>query len=155
MKKQELPYLYTLLGDRLHGWLEAMGVSQEHMAWAGLLVGCALVLVSMVVFSKLLNWLFTMLLQRLSVTTVSELDDNLIKRRTPRYVARIVPLVLAYNLIPVVFVDFPHWAPLAERIFNIFFILLAVRILRSLIQAGKDTLRESDAYRGKPLDSYA
>ncbi|MCI1752679.1 MAG: mechanosensitive ion channel family protein [Flavobacteriales bacterium] len=154
MKKEELPYLYTELVERLHVWLTGLGVTPEQMAWTGLLVGIVLVLAAMVLLSKLLNWLFTMLLHRLSVTTVSELDDNLIKRKTPRYVARIIPLVLAYNLIPAVFVDFLQWAHLAEVLFNIFFILLAVRILRSVLHASKDTLADSDTYRSKPLDSY-
>jgi miniconductance mechanosensitive channel len=155
MKKEELPYLYTELVERLHVWLTGLGVTPEQMAWTGLLVGIVLVLAAMVLLSKLLNWLFTMLLHRLSVTTVSELDDNLIKRKTPRYVARIIPLVLAYNLIPAVFVDFLQWAHLAEVLFNIFFILLAVRILRSVLHASKDTLaRRAIRYRSKPLDSY-
>lgn len=155
MKKEEIPFLYTLLGDRLHGWLAGMGVSPEHVAWTGLLVGAAVVLVAMLLLAKFLNWLLTMLLRRLSVTTVTELDDNLIRHHTPRYVARIIPLVLAYNLIPVVFVDFPGLVPICWRLFNIFFVLLAIRIIRSVLEASKDTLKANEAYGGKPLDSYA
>lgn len=154
MKKEELPLLYDLLVTRLHDLLAGWGVSQEHLAWVGLLVGGAVVFICMGLLSKLLNWALTLLLQRLSVTTVSELDDNLVKRRAPRYVARIIPLVLAYNLIPAVLADFPRWIPSAHALFNIFFILLAIRIMRSLLEASKDTLKTSEAYRGKPLDSY-
>ncbi len=154
MQNKDLPLLYDLLVTRLQGWLAGMGVSPAHMAWLGLLTGIILVVVAMGLFAKLLNWIFTVLLHRLSVTTVTELDDNLVKRKTPRYVARIIPLILSYNLIPVVLTDFPQWVPTVERLFNIFFIILAMRILRSVLHASKDTLRSSDTYRGKPLDSY-
>ncbi|MEO7080323.1 MAG: mechanosensitive ion channel family protein, partial [Flavobacteriales bacterium] len=155
MKNQELPLLYDLLVTRLHDVLASWGVSENHLTWVGLLVGSALVLTLMVFLSKLLNWLLTLLLQRLAVKTDSLLDDNLIKRRTPRYVARIIPLVVAYNLIPAVLADFPRWVPMIQSLFNIFFILLAIRIIRSVLEASKDTLKLKEAYRGKPLDSYA
>ena len=155
MKHSDLPLLYDLLVTRLHDLLGGWGVSPEHLAWVGLLVGGALVLTAMLLLSKLLNWMFTLLLQRLAVKTVSQFDDNLIKRRTPRYVARIIPLVLAYNLVPAVLGDFPRWVPVGQSLFNIFFILLAIRIIRSVMEALKDTLKIQEAYRGKPLDSYA
>ena len=155
MKHQELPLLYDLLVTRLHDLLASWGISENHLTWVGLLVGGALVIVFMVFLSKLVNWLLTLLMQRLAVKTASMFDDNLIKRRTPRYVARIIPLVVAYNLIPVVFADFPRWISPVESLFNIFFILLAIRIIRSVLDAGKDTLKLKEAYSGKPLDSYA
>ncbi|MEO8733570.1 MAG: mechanosensitive ion channel domain-containing protein, partial [Flavobacteriales bacterium] len=154
MHDRHLPLLYDLLVTRLHGWLAGMGVPAEYMVWLGLFSGITLVVVVMGLFSKLLNWIFTALLQRLSVTTVTELDDNLVKSKTPRYVARIIPLIFSYNLIPVVLTDLPNWVPITERLFNIFFIILAIRILRSVLYASKDTLRSSETYRGKPLDSY-
>lgn len=97
----------------------------------------------------------TLLLQRFSLKTHSQFDDNFVKSRTPRYVARIVPLVMAYNLVPAVLGDFPRWVPIGQSLFNVFFILLAIRIIRSVLNALRDTLKLDDAYRGKPLDSYA
>ncbi|MCB0757575.1 MAG: mechanosensitive ion channel [Flavobacteriales bacterium] len=155
MKNNELPALYDLLVTPLHKLLANWGVSQEHLAWVGLLVGGALVLTLMLLLSKVLNWVLTLLLKRLAVRTESKFDDFLVKRRTPRYVARIVPLVLAFNLIPVVLANFPRGVPLVEALFNVFFILLAIRILRSVIDASMDTLKLKEAYSGKPLDSYA
>ena len=155
MKKHDLPFLYDLLVTRLHDVLAAWGVPSEHLAWVGLLVGGLLVLTLMGLLSGLLNWAFTLFMQRLAVRTESRFDDNLVKCRTPRYVARIIPLVLAYNMVPVVLADFPRWIPLGQSLFNIFFILLAIRIVRSVMNALKDTLKLQEAYSGKPLDSYA
>lgn len=155
MKKSELPLLYDLLVTRLHDLLAGWGVAPDHLAWVGLLVGGALVLSAMILFAKLLNWVFTLFMQRLAVRTESKFDDNLVKRRTPRYVARIIPLVVAYNLVPSVLAEFPRWVPVGQSLFNIFFILLAIRIIRSVLDAAIDTLKTQEAYRGKPLDSYA
>jgi len=155
MKHRNLPFFYDLLVTRLHDLLSAWGVPQEHLAWAGLLLGGALVLTTMVLLSSLLNWGLTVFMPRLAFKTDSRFDDNLVKSRTPRYVARIVPLVLAYNMVPAVLADFPRWVPLGQSLFNIFFILLAIRIVRSVLNALKDTLKLDEAYRGKPLESYA
>ena len=155
MKHRDLPFFYDILVTRVHDVLAAWGVQQEHLAWVGLLLGGALVLTAMVLLSKLLNWGLTLLLQRFSLKTHSQFDDNLVKSRTPRYVARIVPLVMAYNLVPAVLGDFPRWVPIGQSLFNVFFILLAIRIIRSVLNALRDTLKLDDAYRGKPLDSYA
>ena len=155
MNDRELPLLYDLLNTKLHQWLSGFGVSPEQMAWVGLIAGLTLVLLAMALLSKLLNWIVTLWLHRLAVTTVSELDDNLVKHRMPRFVARIIPLILAYNLVPAVLSDFPKWVPVGQGLFNIFFIVLATRILRSFLHASRDTLKDSETYRSKPLDSYA
>ena len=154
-KHHDLPFLYDLLVTRLHDMLAGWGVPSDHLAWVGLLVGGLMVLTLMGLLSWLLNWGLTLFMQRLATRTASRFDDNLVQCRTPRYVARIVPLVLAYNLVPVVLADFPRWIPIGQTLFNIFFILLAIRIIRSVLNAGKDTLKHDEAYSGKPLDSYA
>lgn len=155
MYRSEAPLFYSAMADRFHQWMAAMGVAPEHMDWIGLFLGAALVLLVLTALSIFLNGLLTLLLKRLSISTSTRFDDHLVKNRTPRYVARIIPLVLGYNLIPVVFADFPSWVPLASRLFNIFFIVLAMRIVQSAVHATRDSLKESEGYRTKPLDSYA
>lgn len=155
MTDRELPLLYNLFGERLHDLLASWGVSPEHIAWLGLLTGFALVALAMLLLAHVLTWLLNGLLRKVSITTVSDFDDHLLKQDAPRYVARIIPLTLAYNLIPAVLVDFPRWVPYLERLFNIFFIVLAIRIIRSVLHAGRDTLQALDNFRGKPLGSYA
>ncbi len=63
--------------------------------------------------------------------------------RLPRYVARIVPLMMSYNLVPIVLQDMPQWIPSMERLFNVFFIVLFVRIVRAVLRAARDTSRDS------------
>jgi miniconductance mechanosensitive channel len=77
------------------------------------------------------------------------------RQQVPRYVARLVPLIIMYNLIPVVFQDFPWWALVMERMFNVFFVVLFIRIIRAFVHAGRNTLHGLEAFKDKPLDSYA
>lgn len=154
MTDRELPLLYNLFGERLHQLLASWGVSPEHIAWLGLLTGFALVALVMLLLAHVLTRVLNELLRRVSVTTISQFDDHLLKENVPRYVARIIPLTLAYNLIPSVLVDFPRWVPYMERLFNVFFIVLALRITRSVLHAGRNTLQALDNFRGKPLGSY-
>ena len=155
MEQQPLPQIYALLAERFQAWLAARGVGPDSMDRTGLLLGLLLTFLVFGLLSMLLNWLLTGLLRRLSRRTTNRFDDHLVKNRTPRLVARIIPLMLAYNLIPAIFADIPAWAPLAERLFNIFFVVLAVRILCSVVHSVRDAGKENERYRSKPLDSYA
>ena len=65
-----------------------------------------------------------------------------------------IPLILAYKLIALIFSDFPEFIPFVKRIIAFSFIVLFVRIIRAVLHAGRDTLSDSPSYRDKPLDSY-
>lgn len=150
----ELPLLYDLLVTRLRELLAGWGVPPSQLPWMALLVGSVVVSTTLWLLAKVINGVLTAVLHRLAVKTSSALDDNLTHHRVPRYVGRIVPLVLAFNLVPVVLADFPRWVGPMERLIHIFFIILAVRIVRALLGAVRDTLKVEENYKGKPLDSY-
>ena len=152
MNENALGYGYVF-GD-LDTWLISTGVSPENTIWIVPLLGSMLVFVVMALLSKLLNWILTTSLQRFSKKTHTHFDDRVVDNRVPRYVARVIPLMLSYYLIPVIFRDLPQMIPIVERIFTISFIILFVRITRAFLRAGRDTLIESPNYRDKPLDSY-
>lgn len=155
MKEQDLPLLFDVLVTDLHDLLASWGVPQGSIKWVGVIFGIAVVSGAMLLLAYLVTWLLNALLRKVSVTTNSSFDDNLQKEHVPGYVGRIIPLVLAYNLIPSVLADFPQVIGLVESLFYIFFIILAIRIIRAVMRAGISTLKGMDNFRGKPLESYA
>jgi miniconductance mechanosensitive channel len=155
MHQNELPILYDVFVTGLHDLLASCGVPAGSIRWVGLLVGVLVVAAAMLALAHLLTWLLNTLLRKVSLTTDTRLDDHLLQQHTPGYLGRIIPLVLAYNLIPSVFAEFPQAVVPVERLFAIFFVVLALRIIRSAMRAGIDTLKALDKYSGKPLDSYA
>ncbi|MCB0765414.1 MAG: mechanosensitive ion channel, partial [Flavobacteriales bacterium] len=145
---------YTTQLDRLDLFLIRWGIAPEHVPWIGALIGSLLVFVVMGLLSKLLNLLLTIGLKRFSTSTRTHFDDHLLHYRVPRYVARIVPLVLSYHLVPIILRDEGTLQYVVLRAFNVFFIVLFIRIVRAFMRAGRDTLKDSPTYRDKPLDSY-
>lgn len=155
MHEHELPLLYNVLVTDLQELLAGWGVPPGSVKWAGAIVGTIVVTLAMLLLAYAATWLLNTLLRKVSLTTVTHLDDNLLQQHTPGYVGRIIPLVVAFNLIPSVFADFPWAIKAVERLFAIFFVVLAIRIIRSAMRAGIDTLKAMDKYSGKPLESYA
>ncbi len=138
----------------LHRMLTEAGFANTTAVWLAMLTGVAIVFTVMALFSKGLTEVLHLALKRVAATTRNSFDDHLLKYRLPRYVARIVPLMMSYNLVPIVLQDMPQWIPSMERLFNVFFIVLFVRIVRAVLRAARDTSRDSPAFRDKPLDSY-
>ncbi|MBP8824394.1 MAG: mechanosensitive ion channel [Flavobacteriales bacterium] len=155
MQEQELPFLYDVLVTGLHDLLASWGVPAGSIKWVGLTAGLVVVAGAMMLLAHLVTWLLHGLLRKVSLTTDSRFDDNLVLEGTPRYVGRIIPLSLAYNLIPSVFAEFPGAIRPVELLFFFFFVVLAIRIIRSVMRAGIDTLKELENFKGKPLESYA
>ena len=143
------------LDDRLKQLLLELGVDPGHVNWVALLINILVILLLMWALARVLHMVLTAGLTRLSRRTTTGFDDQLLKQRVPRYVARLVPLIIMFNMIPLVFQDFPWWAVLMERLFNVFFIVLFIRIIRAFIHAGRNTLYGLEAFKDKPLDSYA
>ena len=145
---------YGSVFGKLDTWLIKNGFAPEDTIWIVPLLGSIVVFIVMALLSKLLNWALTTSFKRFSKTTITHFDDLLVDNRVPRYVARVIPLILAYHLIPLIFNDFPAIIPIVKRIFALSFIVLFVRIIRAVLRAGRDTLNTTPSYRDKPLDSY-
>ncbi len=150
----ELPLFHELYNESLPRWLNNLGILPEHVGWLGTLLSAFVTALMLMAFSKMLTWLFSILLHRLSRKTKTRFDDYLLQHSVHRYAGRIIPLVLGFRLIPSVLERYPYWISLAEHLFVVFFIVLFIRILRAVMVAAKDTLHLKEEYRGKPLDSY-
>lgn len=155
MQEQNLPIFYDVLITGLQDVLTSVGVAEESVKWVGMVLGSVLVAAFMLLLAHGFTWLLNSLLRKVSVTTNSKFDDHLVDEHAPAYVGRIIPLVVAYNLIPAVFADFPRMVPVVEKFFAVFFIVLAIRIVRAVMRAGISTLKALEGFRGKPLESYA
>ncbi len=141
--------------ERLKELLEAWGVHPRLVDGLAMAMAIVVVLLLMWVLARILHKLIEAGLRRIALRTASKFDDHLLQQHVPRYVSRLLPLIIMYNLIPLVFQDFPWLAVLMERLFHVFFIVLFVRIARAMIKAVRNTLYGLETFNDKPLDSYA
>lgn len=145
---------YSFVKNELELLLLHLGFSEKVTDILSILLLVVVFFIVLGLLSKLLSWLLTGVLTRFSLSTNSAFDDHLLERRMPRYLGRFIPLLIGYRLIPLLFREWPRLSELVQLSFNIFFIVLIVRILRAGLYAGRDSLNAQPIYRDKPLNSY-
>lgn len=87
--------------------------------------------------------------------TRTTFDDFLVKSRFPNYVAHLVPLGFVVLTIPFLLLDFPEAQVYVRKAIDIYIILLVVWIFRSFIKSTRNYLNSKEAFKDKPLDSFA
>src|SRR5690606_26234180 len=99
-------------------------------------------LLILVGFLYVISW---KVLRIVSVTmarkTKTHFDDFLVANKVPKYVARIVPMLLLLKFIPIIFEDFPYIKELSHKILISTTLLLLLIIIGSLVRSGRDFLK--------------
>ena len=119
-------------------------------------------LINLVIITLLLygvNWIIKNVIietfKAFTNKTKTTFDDFLIKSNFPRYIGRIIPLLLVFWLYPLIFADFPKALVFFEKVLNIYLIILAIWICRSLIRTGRDYLKTREGFNDKPIESFS
>ncbi|WP_018476521.1 mechanosensitive ion channel family protein [Pontibacter roseus] len=84
----------------------------------------------------------------------AKVSDYLVRNRVVVYLARIVPLIIVVQAIPVVFSDFPGWVAPLLKLTDLYLILLSIWIARALLRTCKDFLKTTETFRDKPVESF-
>lgn len=115
------------------------------------LIGIALLsLVLYYVARRAFKWAAIVMARR----TSTSFDDFLVLNGVPKLTAWIVPLVVVQNTVPIALEGFVYWEYLFNKGFTILALLLAIRIIRSIMRSVRDYLKQQPGYNDKPIDSY-
>ncbi|MBT8253819.1 MAG: mechanosensitive ion channel [Flavobacteriaceae bacterium] len=91
---------------------------------------------------------------RIAERSKTNFDDILVANKMPRNLAHIIPLLITYEAVPVIFFDFPYFEALAEKGIEVLAIVLTLWIIRSLLQTFRDYFKTLENLKDKPIDSY-
>ena len=134
--------------------LTELGVSEqsaEYLNMLILLIGLLIVIFLVdIIIRKLLIGAFSQFAKR----SKTNFDDLLISNKVPRNIAHIIPLLIAIEFVPDVFVDFGNFENIIEKCLKVFAIILTLWIARSLLNTLKDFLKTLTRFKDKPIDSY-
>lgn len=108
-----------------------------------------LIIVDFVV-RKILRSIFVNIIKR----TKTLWDDLLIEHKVLDNLSHIVPLMIAQQLLPVVFIDSPIWASFIFKTVTIFIVFVIYRLINGFLKTVRDILRDKNTFVDKPLDSY-
>ena len=138
----------------LYDYLIETGISESIARYLNLI---GLLLTTLIVVG-ILHFVIKKVIQRVSVLfarrTKTNLDDIAITNKLHRLLANVFPLLLAIELIPVVFTDFDYLGGMALKFTNILAIILILNIAKSILRSLRDYLKTLPRYQDKPIDSY-
>ncbi len=94
------------------------------------------------------------LFHQYSETTKTKFDNYLVANKVPRNIAHIIPLIIALELVPLVFIDFQYFENIIEKGLQVFSIILTIWILRSILNTFNDYFKTVSRLKDKPINSY-
>ena len=142
------------LNHIIYNYLITSGLSESTAEYGNMIaLGIiTLILVFLIDFiiRKLLLGFFVQYARR----SKTNFDNLLVTNKTPRNIAHIIPLLIALELTPVIFVDFPYAENIIEKGLQLFSIVLTLWIVRSVLNTLKDFFKTLPRLKDKPIDSY-
>ncbi len=138
----------------LYDYLISVGTSEvlaKYLNMAALLVATLIVvfIVDLIV-RKILLTTFSTFAER----SKSNFDDLMVANKVSRNIAHIIPLLIGIEFVPYVFTDFPSAENIILIALEVFTIVLALWIVRSLLNTFKDYFKTLPSLKDKPIDSY-
>lgn len=138
----------------LYDYLISIEVSKTIATYLNMLALLLALLIIVFIVDFIVRRLLINVFSNFAARTKSNFDDILVKNKVPRNIAHIIPLIIALEATPTVFVDFPFIEGKIEKAFKVFGIILTLWIARSLLNALKDFFKTIPRLKDKPVDSY-
>ncbi|MCP2042811.1 mechanosensitive ion channel family protein [Pontibacter sp. HSC-36F09] len=148
----------TYSNDAISSWtsdqLLSLGVPEQAAMYINLfaLITGAAILIYLADF--LARKIFVGTAHKFAAKSSTRLVEFMARNRVVVYLARIVPLIIVVQAIPIVFADFPTWIPALNKFTDIYLILLWMWVARAVLRTCKDFLKTTETFKEKPIESF-
>ncbi len=144
--------------DKLSHWitnhLQTLGIQEIWAKYLNMIILVVVLLVVVFIIDLVFRKILLKAFSKFTSSSKTHFDDFLIKNKTPRNLAHILPIMLVYWAIPYVLVDFDYAKKIALKGIEVFGIILCLWIVRSLLNTFKDFFKTLPNLKDKPIDSY-
>ncbi|WP_276497312.1 mechanosensitive ion channel family protein [Pontibacter litorisediminis] len=134
--------------------LVKIGMPESSAVYLNMLLLLTAVLVLVYATGAIAKRLMVGAAQRFSAKTSTQFDDLLIKNKVFNHLAKIVPLVIVVQALPIVFADFPGWIKPLKTLTDVYTVLLSIWVIRAFLRTIKDFAKTTALFRDKPVDSF-
>ncbi len=86
--------------------------------------------------------------------TKTRFDDLLVSNKTAKYIAHLIPLLFIYKCVPILLENFVYWESIFGKLVGIYIVLLSLWIIKTILHAVRDHLKQNPSFSDKPIDSY-
>ncbi|QXP54596.1 mechanosensitive ion channel [Cellulophaga sp. HaHa_2_95] len=138
----------------IYTYLISLGLSHNSAKYLNMVALLVALLIVTVLIDFVLRKVLIKLFTQFTLKSRTNFDNLLVKNKAPRSIAHIIPLIVALELIPYVFIDFPYFENLVEKGLQVFAIILTLWIVRSFLNTLKDYFKTLSSLKDKPIDSY-
>ncbi|NKI26018.1 mechanosensitive ion channel family protein [Arenibacter sp. 6A1] len=135
-------------------YLTSIGVSQNLAEYLNLF-GLFILTVLLAFLLDLLIWkVLRIITVRIARKSRTNFDNFLVTNRVPRYIAHIIPMLLVWEALPFIFLNFSYLEGIVSKITLVIGVLLTLQITNSLLRSVNDYLKTLERFKDKPINSY-
>lgn len=142
------------IGHFFYNLLISSGLSENVARYLNMAILFICLLVLLLSVDFLVRKIIVKIFNQIAERSKTNFDDILVSNKVPRNIAHIIPLLIAIEFVPIVFIDFPYFENILEKGVEVFAIVLALWIVRSLLNSLKSYFKTLPRLKDKPIDSY-
>jgi len=143
---------------KIYGWLypllRKISLGDITSAYISLVVNifilCVIAYVIYVVFRLILVASMAIIARK----TKTHFDDLLVSNQTAKYIAHLIPFLFIYKSVPVILENYDYWQSVFGKMVGVYIVLLSLWIVRSILKATSEYIKEKPRLSDKPIDSY-
>lgn len=118
----------------------------------------SLLLVALIIICVLAYYITQKLIRtyvhRFFLHTKATWDDILVQKGVFSRLSHLAPAIILKAAIPYVYYDVPRFIPVAERLTDVYIIVVVAIVAVAILETFRQFLKESPLFRDKPIDSY-
>jgi miniconductance mechanosensitive channel len=143
---------------KIYGWLypllRKISLGDITSAYISLVVNifilCVIAYVIYVIFRLILVASMAIIARK----TKTHFDDLLVSNQTAKYIAHLIPFLFIYKSVPVILENYDYWQSVFGKMVGVYIVLLSLWIVRSILKATSEYIKEKPRLSDKPIDSY-
>ncbi len=144
--------------EKIFGWLypllRKISLGDLTSAYVSLVVNifvlCVIAYVIYVIFRLVLVALMAIIARK----TKTHFDDLLVSNQTAKYIAHLIPFLFIYKSVPIILENYDYWESIFGKMVGVYIVLLSLWIVRSILKATSEYLKDKPRLSDKPIDSY-
>lgn len=135
-------------------YLIAQGLAEEWAIFFNVVLNCIIAFSFLVLIDIGFRRFVVGIFNIFSTKTKSRFDDYLVQSNFPKFIARLLPISILWNLIPIIFIESPLIGGVVKVLLQIYLVALWVLIFRSILRTTRRYLGGKDRFKDKPMESY-
>lgn len=144
--------------EKLFGWCYPMfkkwDFGENFSSYLSLFINLAILFLFATFIYFLFRFILVTIMALVARKTKTKFDDLLISSKTAMYISYLIPFLFIYKSVPVILRDYVYWESIFGKLVGVYIITMVLWIVRSILNATRDYLKQNPKFSDKPIDSF-